>query len=292
MATLTDLIQVLARITGVPEATLFATGRFAREAGYISQAGRGRGGAEMTVTDAANLLIGACGPMVIKDAPRAIQLFRTQKGNVRLGSRGLFRLNEICSLLGIEGLSLNHTSYGEVADLSFDFGYFLERMIGQSANLELLRFLKGAPVAVYSIEASYSAFDPISEAHEVIKSLPQVRKLSALSYEEIELGTHSWLDFRFDRALGSVQAEIGYFVGDDVPAAEFDFGHQKKGRTDSRSLGDLGLVCRISELTILALGFALANRDLPTSLKSVADFQRYFSQFLGTPSQVTVAGLG
>ena len=61
MATLSNLVSALAQVTGLPEATVFAYGRFAREAGLISQAGRGLGGAQMTATDATNLLFAVCG---------------------------------------------------------------------------------------------------------------------------------------------------------------------------------------------------------------------------------------
>jgi hypothetical protein len=82
MATLSNLVTVLAHVTGVPDATVFAYGRFAREAGLISQAGRGLGGAQMTPTDAANLLIAIGGTRITKEAGKAIAALRPLEGRV------------------------------------------------------------------------------------------------------------------------------------------------------------------------------------------------------------------
>jgi hypothetical protein len=82
MATLTDLVSILAERTHIPRATVFAYGRFAREAGFISQRGRGRSAAIMNAADAANLLIGVCGTSIIREVGDAIRLFRPMKGTV------------------------------------------------------------------------------------------------------------------------------------------------------------------------------------------------------------------
>ena len=82
MATLSDLVSVVAGVTGLPEATVFAYGRFAREAGLISQGGRGRGGAQMTATDATNLLLAVCGTRVTRDAGKGIAALRPLAGEI------------------------------------------------------------------------------------------------------------------------------------------------------------------------------------------------------------------
>jgi catechol 2,3-dioxygenase-like lactoylglutathione lyase family enzyme len=75
VATLNDLVGVLAEATGIPSSTVFAFGRFAREGGFISQRGRGRSAAEMTVYDAANLLIAIGGTSVTRDAAETIDFY-------------------------------------------------------------------------------------------------------------------------------------------------------------------------------------------------------------------------
>lgn len=75
LAALSDLTAILARTSGVPEATVFAYGRFAREAGLISQRGRGPGAARMEARDAANLLLALGGTATTREAPSAIRHF-------------------------------------------------------------------------------------------------------------------------------------------------------------------------------------------------------------------------
>ena len=76
MASLSDLVESLSRVSGVAEATVFAYGRFAREADAIAQKGRGRGAASMTAKDAANLLIAIGGTPITREAGQAVKTFR------------------------------------------------------------------------------------------------------------------------------------------------------------------------------------------------------------------------
>src|SRR5215471_16707790 len=79
MATLSDLVTALAGVTGLPESMVFAYGRFARQAGLISQKGRGRSAAAMTLTDAVNLLIAVAATGVTREAGSAVESFRSLK---------------------------------------------------------------------------------------------------------------------------------------------------------------------------------------------------------------------
>jgi hypothetical protein len=76
MALLSDLVTAVARAEGMEEVTVGIFARHAREAGLISQAGRGRGAARMTVRDAVNLIIAvnACG--LAKDVQYGVEQFR------------------------------------------------------------------------------------------------------------------------------------------------------------------------------------------------------------------------
>ena len=82
MATLSELVEGLAYVTRIPEATVFAYGRFAREAGAINQKGRGRAAAEMSATDAANLLIAVGGTAVTREAGDAVRRYRPMRGSI------------------------------------------------------------------------------------------------------------------------------------------------------------------------------------------------------------------
>ena len=57
MALASELVELLSDVTGIPKATMTRYARFAREAGLLSQSGRGKSAAHMRPDDAVNLLI-------------------------------------------------------------------------------------------------------------------------------------------------------------------------------------------------------------------------------------------
>ena len=76
MGTLSGLVKAIAVVQGLDENQVLWIARYLREAGLITQGGRGRGGARMTVSDAANLLIGVNAPGAPKDSAALVQAFR------------------------------------------------------------------------------------------------------------------------------------------------------------------------------------------------------------------------
>ncbi len=77
MALISNLVSTIADVEGIPEGTVGLIARYAREAGYLSQGGRGRSAARLNVRDCANLLIAvnATGNRM-KDIPQTIDTFR------------------------------------------------------------------------------------------------------------------------------------------------------------------------------------------------------------------------
>ena len=139
MATLSDLVSIVTARTDIPRATVFAYGRFAREAGLISQKGRGRGAAAMTETDAANLLIALCGTAVTREAGDAIHLFRRMKGFA------FFEDDETEPMLRA-WLSDFRLASGGKDEIGGDFGSFLAWLILELKSGKLLSLLKRIPV--------------------------------------------------------------------------------------------------------------------------------------------------
>lgn len=76
MATIGQLVTVIAVIEGLDEGSVKLVARYAREAGYIGQHLRGAGAAKMTAGDAANLLIAVNGGVLAKDAAKTIERYR------------------------------------------------------------------------------------------------------------------------------------------------------------------------------------------------------------------------
>lgn len=80
MPKLIDLTPVIATVLGIPQSTVGIVARHARGAGMITSKGRGPGGAEMSATDCANLLVGVMSTRVgvmSQDVGDAISLVRS-----------------------------------------------------------------------------------------------------------------------------------------------------------------------------------------------------------------------
>ncbi len=76
MATLGELVEVIAEVEGVEHATVSWIGRSLREAGLITKHGRGPSAAHMGLADGANLLIGVNATRTAAHAARAVQAYR------------------------------------------------------------------------------------------------------------------------------------------------------------------------------------------------------------------------
>lgn len=146
MALLSDLVETLAYATGIPHATVFAYGRFAREAGFINQKGRGRGAAEMTVRDAANLLIAVCGTEVTRDAGIVIEEFRKLEGTV------LTLAEEFKGTFLDWFAPLGYVQDGRDLKLVADFGTTLEFLIQEAGQGNLHGILSEIPTYKISDE--------------------------------------------------------------------------------------------------------------------------------------------
>ncbi|WP_331299199.1 hypothetical protein [Methylobacterium oryzae] len=76
MALLSDLVRIVAEVEGLEEVSVGIFARAAREAGFISQGGRGRSAAKMTARDAVNLLIAVNGCSLARDVPEMVEIIR------------------------------------------------------------------------------------------------------------------------------------------------------------------------------------------------------------------------
>jgi hypothetical protein len=79
VALLSDLVNAVAAVEGLDQVSVGIIARAAREAGLISQKGRGRGAAQMHTRDAANLLIAVNGSSLAKDVRDKVPLLRGLK---------------------------------------------------------------------------------------------------------------------------------------------------------------------------------------------------------------------
>jgi hypothetical protein len=108
MATLGALVEIIAHAEGIDRERVAAIARAVREAGLIATHGRGPSAAQMSETDAANLLIAVNGAETARAAPQAVRRFRA--------------------------LRTNHKNQRE-------FGSVLEEIIAAAVRLELVEYL-------------------------------------------------------------------------------------------------------------------------------------------------------
>lgn len=137
--TLSQLVDEVSRITAIPVSTVFAYGRFAREAGLIAQGGRGKGGAEMQVTDAANLLIALGGTDVAREGPAAIRAFRELSGTA------VFVHTPLATYFRNWLKPVGGRTRGTTLRIVPNFGEFVEWLILQGQDGGLERMLRETP---------------------------------------------------------------------------------------------------------------------------------------------------
>src|SRR5829696_4341009 len=100
MALLSELVKAVANVEGADEVSVGTFARAAREARLISQKGRGRGAAQMTSRDAANLLIAFNGSAQAKDVRKRVPKLRALP--VASSNAGSLRRRDVRELLAGE----------------------------------------------------------------------------------------------------------------------------------------------------------------------------------------------
>jgi hypothetical protein len=208
MATLSDLVKTLSGVTSIPEATIFAYRRFAREAGFISQGVRGKGAATMSFRDAANLLIAVAGTAVTREAGITIERFRQMKGTV-------YAFNLECKVINwLAPLGIKNTEPDVTIRKSF--GETLEFLIEQ-AHGGLHRFLSSIPSVTLADNHGPSQPEVLLSARvdEILKKAAKgtVEKIPAVMKIEFDRSTPPrWLSSaggvsrRLSQKLTSIQA--------------------------------------------------------------------------------------
>jgi hypothetical protein len=243
MATLSNLVSVLAQATGVPEATVFAYGRFAREAGLISQAGRGLGGAQMTATDAANLLIAIGGTRVTREAGRAIAALRPLEGTVSFFREPQLPLEQW--IHRYRSFSIEKTGYEEIR-----MGTFVEFLITEASTRSFEGFIRSLQI----YDSPRLPDQRFHEAQEIFwkdrRLLPFKKPGSVDLFEDV--GVRLVFSSSLDEAFFGIDYNL-LFTSDSMM---INFGK----RSDASSLHDLSTESTVSQRTIFALGDCLSAK--------------------------------
>jgi len=250
MATLSDLVKTLSWTTSIPEATVFAYGRFAREAGLISQTGRGKGAAKMTHRDAANLLVAVGGTAVTREAGDAITRYRKMRGSIYA-----FRI-EAKILHWLAPLGVKRSQPDET--LRAGFGETLEFLIEQAQSGSLHRFLLSIPSVTLVDEFAPSAPEILLGA--------KVEKILKKAEDGTVQRRPAEMHIEFDRSTPMARIRIQRRWGVPEIVAELDFHPSNRERARwSRPL-DMSIVARVSAATLAALGLTVRDSELPTDL--------------------------
>jgi len=242
MATLSDFVSEIATQTNFGRATIFAYGRFAREAGLIKQGGRGKGGAQMTESDAANLLIAIAGTSITREAPNAIQLFRPMRGRVGFLREDLeptFR--EWLKPLKLKG---KHKT-----DLSVDLGNFLEWLIRETRDFKLYEFLRRIPVVVVRDEDHARLYEKYRDS-----SIDKAIFDGELTPQKVELNKvreHIELNLTLERTTPTAHLEIKRKWGEFETVLEINFALE---RQINDYLSNIVVSSTINEQIVLFVG--------------------------------------
>jgi hypothetical protein len=278
MATLSDLVTALAGVTGLPKSTVFAYGRFARQAGLISQKGRGRSAASMTLTDAANLLIAVAATGVTREAGTAVEAFRS----LRRGR--LYDLAAVRSLallkwlepLGIKPLDQDDEYSFEVR---CDFGRFLEHLIAATLTGDLTAVFQSIPVAETPPEL-WREWKQTESVHldESVDLLIKQGLLKPKAPSDLEFGEDVNLEVKFSRLVPAVEVEFLRMWDSPQTALLLTFGPE--GGAQARAPHRMRLVATLTQHTIAALALVQHNMVRPSAVRTEKPMDALFSQQL------------
>jgi hypothetical protein len=265
MASLSDMVTGLALVTGVPEATVFAYGRFAREAGLITQRGRGRGAATMGLGDAANLLIAVGGTGVTRDAGHAIRVYRPMRGMIfdfEDSLRDMFLT--WLEPLGVEIVAQDN--FGTHCRLKSDFGTFTEFLINEAASGKLVELMRRIPVGEVPFELWAEWKRTNSEnLHLSFDLLLDRGLLKWKPAEEVVMGEDLELALTFVRTGPRIDVEFIRMWDSAETVFQLSFEPAKRSR---RGHAALRVSAQFTQDALVALGMILTNQIAPKSFNS------------------------
>jgi hypothetical protein len=249
VATLSELVSQIADLTDIPKATIFAYGRFAREGGLISQRGRGRGGASMTATDVANLLIALSGTSVTREAAKAIALFRPMIGYA------YFPVHDIEAQFRdwLPPFSPPAERWGRI---NCNFGMFFEWLIEESMSGTLYDLLLKTPILAitdekYELMAKNHPEMTVDAAVENGVLVPSVATKD-------DIGTEIQLSISFDRSTPQVDFLVRRNWNGWQEICELEFGYDPPIH---QFRSEIVTYTKITEQVIFFLGQLLRDKS-------------------------------
>jgi hypothetical protein len=135
VTTLSELVEIVARVEGLDPATVSLIAREVREAGLIKTGGRGLSAAKMGFPDAANLLIAVNVSSVVREASKLIATYRDLDGwEIKAEPQATYRDFEFWDVNNPALRQVSTTKLGRPVNR---FGYVLESILEAFARRRL-----------------------------------------------------------------------------------------------------------------------------------------------------------
>lgn len=271
MATLSDLVTVVSGATGLPEATVFAYGRFARQAGLINQKGRGRSAAEMSVTDASNLLIAIAGTGVTKEAGTAIKTFRALRNGRAYHLSwtlvsGFPMMNWLADNLGIAPEDEPGTHGFKIRS---DFGQFFDFLLTSILNGAIAKIFANMPSA--EIPDDLWSVWQREKSPNLKKSMDELIKLGFAKVRpvtDLKFGDDISLEIKVSQLVPAVEIEF-LRTWDNAPEVVHLIRFGPERGAQARAPHDMRLIATLTQHSLAAAAMVLTNKFKPKFLATL-----------------------
>ena len=278
MATLSSLVEAIAAVTGLPAATVFAYGRFARQAGVIGQSGRGRSAAEMNIEDAANLLMAIGGTGVTREAGLAVETFRNLKSGRFYDFLGAEFLTAGISFLASYGIRPDTLPGTRGVRIPGDFGKFFEFLIRSTLTGQLANLFRHIPAAEIpnDLWAQWINEKNNPHRHKRMEELIKEGLIAPHQPETLKFGEHINVEVRFNRLVPSVEIEfLRDWDGPQVMGV-VTFGPDRGGK--AKGAHRLQLTAGFTQHTLAAVALVVDNKASPSAVATLKPVEALFAR--------------
>ncbi|UQD95731.1 hypothetical protein [Bradyrhizobium japonicum] len=278
MATLSNLVETIAGVTGLPAATVFAYGRFARQAGVIGQSGRGRSAAEMNIADAANLLIAIGGTGVTREAGSTVETFRNLRNGRFYDFQGADFLAAGISFLASHGVRPGTSPGARGVRIQGDFGKFLEFLINSTLTGQLANLFRHIPAAEIPSDlwAQWINEKDNPHRHKRMEDLIKEGLIMPHQPETLKFGEHVNVEVRFNRLIPSVEIEfLRDWDGPQVMGV-VTFGPDRGGKANGAHR--LQLTAGFTQHTLAAVALVVDNKASPSAVATLRPVEALFAR--------------
>ncbi|APG11494.1 hypothetical protein BKD09_24480 [Bradyrhizobium japonicum] len=289
MATLSSLVEAIAGVTGLPTATVFAYGRFARQAGVIGQSGRGRSAAEMSIEDAANLLIAIGGTGVTREAGSTVETFRNLKNGRFYDFQGADFLTAAITFFASHGIRPDSSPGTRGTRIPGDFGKFFQFLINSTLTGQLAHLFRHIPAAGIPSDlwAQWISEKNSPHRHKRMEDLIKEGLITPYQPESLKFGEHINVEVRFNRLVPSVEIEfLRDWDGPQVMGV-VTFGPDRGGK--AKGAHRLQITAGFTQHTLAAAALVVDNMASPSAVATLkpveALFARQFSATRGKPNR-------